>query len=150
MSAGSAEALVEEARNTPHLAYGECVYGSPCLRCRLADALALERSRREAAERERDGWMEAAAQQTRNAEFYRSIVHECGDVFGVAARTSDDGSIQDEPLALKVPELVRAAVTALAAARAAYVTLWDAEADEHEAQAAIRSRMRHLVRRGLS
>jgi len=57
-------------------------------------------------ERERDNWMEFAAQMNRNADFYQGIVREIGEGFGVEARTSDDGSIQDDVLALKVPELV--------------------------------------------
>lgn len=54
-----------------------------------------------------DAWMETTAQQIRNVDFYRGIITQIGDIFGVAARTSDDGSIQDDVLALKVPELVR-------------------------------------------
>jgi len=57
-------------------------------------------------ERDRDNWMEFAAQMSRNADFYQGIVREIGEGFGVEARTSDDGSIQDDVLALKVPELV--------------------------------------------
>ena len=55
-------------------------------------------------------WLETAAQFQRNAEFYHGIVTEIGEMFGTAAKTSDDGSIQDSVLALKVPELVRAAL----------------------------------------
>lgn len=49
-----------------------------------------------------------AAQYLRGLEFYRGIVVQIGDMFGVAARTSDDGSVQQDVLALKVPELVAA------------------------------------------
>lgn len=56
------------------------------------------------------GWMDTAAQYSRNEEFYRGIVTRIGDLFGEAARTSDDGSIQDSVLALKVPELVKKAL----------------------------------------
>ena len=38
--------------------------------------------------------------------FYRMIVRKIGEPFGAAARTSDDGSIHDDILALKVPGLV--------------------------------------------
>jgi hypothetical protein len=55
-------------------------------------------------------WMETAAQAARGQEFYRGLVVKAGDHFGVAARTSDDGSVQDHVLALKVPELVEAVV----------------------------------------
>lgn len=55
-------------------------------------------------------WMQTAAQNQRNADFYRDIVHQCADNLGElapSAYVSDDGSIQDEPLALKVPGLVK-------------------------------------------
>jgi len=55
-------------------------------------------------------WMSTAAQASRGQEFYRDLVVKCGENFGVAAKTSDDGSIQDHVLALKVPELVERAV----------------------------------------
>lgn len=55
-------------------------------------------------------WMSTATEMANGLEFYRGIVWKIGDMFGVAARTSDDGSIQDSVLALKVPELVEAAL----------------------------------------
>lgn len=55
---------------------------------------------------ERDNWMETAAQNQRNTDFYRDLIIKIGEPFGVAAKTSDDGSVQDEVLALKVPDLV--------------------------------------------
>lgn len=55
---------------------------------------------------ERDAWTETAAQHARNEEFYRGIVTQIGDGFGVAARTADDGSVMEDVLALLVPELV--------------------------------------------
>ena len=54
-------------------------------------------------------WMEAAAQQSRNAEFYAGLLDKCAENLGPLAEQayiSDDGSVQDEPLALKIPELV--------------------------------------------
>lgn len=55
-------------------------------------------------------WYETARQFARNTEFYRGIVNEIGEMFGDAAKTSDDGSLQDSVLALKVPELVKRAL----------------------------------------
>lgn len=52
-------------------------------------------------------WMSTAAQMSNDAEFYRNIVKECGEAIGVEAYTSDDGSVQQDVLALKVPELVK-------------------------------------------
>jgi len=51
-------------------------------------------------------WMDTAAQAARGQEFYRELVVKIGEKFGIAAKTSDDGSVQDHVLALKVPELV--------------------------------------------
>jgi len=53
-------------------------------------------------------WMDSAAVFSRNADFYRGIVVQIGEMFGDAAKTSDDGSLQDSVLALKVPGLVAA------------------------------------------
>jgi len=73
---------------------------------------------------ERDGWKDSAAQFLRNQEFYQGIVKQIGETFGVAARTSDDGSIQDDVLALKVPELVTELQAELAVARQALDDNW--------------------------
>jgi hypothetical protein len=59
-------------------------------------------------------WMDTAAQAARGQEFYRELVVKIGEQFGVAAKTSDDGSVQDHVLALKVPELVEASVKEVA------------------------------------
>lgn len=56
------------------------------------------------------GWLEFGAQMQDNMSFYRDIVHQIGELFGNDAKTSDDGSLQDSVLALKVPELVRGVV----------------------------------------
>lgn len=61
---------------------------------------------RDQARAERDGWEQTAAQHLRNEFFYRDIIIRIGEPFGVAAKTSDDGSIQQDVLALRVPELV--------------------------------------------
>jgi hypothetical protein len=63
--------------------------------------------------RERNGWCDTAARHLRNEEFYRGIVTEIGEMFGDMAKTSDDGSLQDSVLALKVPRLVRQAIADL-------------------------------------
>lgn len=52
-------------------------------------------------------WMSTGEQYARNADFYQNIVIEIGEMFGDAAKTSDDGNIGDCVLALKVPGLVR-------------------------------------------
>ena len=72
----------------------------------------LDATRAEAA-----NWKETAAQYARNEEFYRDIVEQIGEMFGEAARTSDDGSIQDSVLALKVPALVAAALDSVPLSR---------------------------------
>lgn len=52
------------------------------------------------------GWMEMAAQGQRDVEFYQCILNQIGELLGIAAYTSDDGSIQDSVLRIKLPELV--------------------------------------------
>lgn len=64
---------------------------------------------------ERNHWCEIAMQHLRNEEFYRGIVRQVGEMFGEAAKTSDDGSLQEDVLALKVPELVRMELSVLEA-----------------------------------
>ena len=55
-------------------------------------------------------WIESYAQERDNCEFHHNIVIQIGEMFGQAAKTSDDGSIQEDVLALKVPELVEALI----------------------------------------
>lgn len=69
---------------------------------RLEDAL----SDKVIVEKERDGWQEIAAQHLRNEDFYHGIVTDIGNMFGLKARISDDGTICEGVLALRVPELV--------------------------------------------
>lgn len=54
-----------------------------------------------------DNWEETARRHANNEAFYRGIVVKIGNMFGDAAKTSDDGSVQQDVLALKVPELVK-------------------------------------------
>lgn len=51
-------------------------------------------------------WLDDLAREQRNTEFYRGIVHQVGGLFGDAAKTSDDGTLQPDVLALKVFPLV--------------------------------------------
>ena len=53
------------------------------------------------------GWIQRAADGWQGAEFYRGIIDQCGAAIGIEAYTSDDGSIQEDVLALKLPELVK-------------------------------------------
>lgn len=64
---------------------------------------------------ERDAWIDDAARFNRNEDFYRGLVEQIGAHFGQDAYTSDDGSIQQDVLCLKVPELVSALMSRFAA-----------------------------------
>jgi len=59
---------------------------------------------------ERDGlakaWEETAAQHCRNEFFYRGLLDQIAVHLGPNVYVSDDGSIQDSPLRLKIPEMV--------------------------------------------
>lgn len=54
-------------------------------------------------------WMDTAAQNQRNADYYRGLLVECGEAIGDQAYIADDGSISDAVLCAKIPELVDAA-----------------------------------------
>lgn len=51
-------------------------------------------------------WMATAAQGYRNADYYRGLVVQCGNAIGPKAYIADDGSVSDDCLCAKVPELV--------------------------------------------
>lgn len=53
------------------------------------------------------GWMEIAAQYSRNADFYRGLIKDCGKTIGKRAYTCDDGTISEDVLALKVVEIIK-------------------------------------------
>lgn len=72
----------------------------------IAAELTTARQEIAALTRERDGWNETAREMANGLEFYRGIVQQAGAHLGPEVYTSDDGSVQDSVLALKVPELV--------------------------------------------
>lgn len=51
-------------------------------------------------------WMEVAGLESRGSMYYQSLLDDIGEMLGIAAYTSDGGSIQDSVLRAKVPELV--------------------------------------------
>ena len=69
-------------------------------------ATAQWRKRAVEIQNEVDGWKDSAAMFHRGCEFYQGLIRRCGKAFGEVAYVSDDGSVQDQVLALKVPELV--------------------------------------------
>lgn len=57
--------------------------------------------------KEKEAWLDTAAQFSRNEDYYRGLVQRCGKVFGAAAYQCDDGvSVSQDILCDKVPELV--------------------------------------------
>ena len=54
-------------------------------------------------------WMDTAAQNQRNTDYYRGLLVKCGEAIGDQAYIADDGSISDDVLCAKIPELVDAA-----------------------------------------
>jgi len=51
-------------------------------------------------------WMEVAAMNQKNTDYYRGLLEECGENIGKNAYISDDGSVQNDVLCAKIPELV--------------------------------------------
>lgn len=54
-----------------------------------------------------DVWAETAAMFSRNEDYYRGLLDEIAEALGPEAYTADDGSISDEPIRAKLPDLVR-------------------------------------------
>jgi hypothetical protein len=57
---------------------------------------------------QRDAWIDTAAQNQQNTDYYRGLLVQIAEMLGVDAYTADDGTIYDTPLCIKVPELVKA------------------------------------------
>lgn len=65
----------------------------------------------------RNAWYETALQHCRNEEYYRGLVRKIGGMLGESAKLMDDGSLGDDILCAKVPELVHAEFVLSAALR---------------------------------
>lgn len=52
-------------------------------------------------------WMDTAAHAYRDVAYYRDLLVKCGEAIGDKSYISDDGSIQQDVLCAKIPELVR-------------------------------------------
>lgn len=55
-------------------------------------------------------WMETAAHNQKNTDYYRGLLVQCGKAIGKEAYTQDDGGISDDVLCAKIPEIVEALV----------------------------------------
>lgn len=56
--------------------------------------------------RERQGWVDTAAEFARNMEYYQGLVDRIGRAIGREAYIADDGSVSQDVLRAKVPEIV--------------------------------------------
>ena len=52
-------------------------------------------------------WMESTAFHLTNEQYYRSLVVEIGETLGQQSKVADDGSVMEDVLCAKVPEMVR-------------------------------------------
>jgi len=52
-------------------------------------------------------WMKVAERGFRGAEYYQGLLDQCGRHIGVEAFTAEDGTVQQEVVAAKLPELVK-------------------------------------------
>jgi len=52
-------------------------------------------------------WEQEAMRYAQGMDFYRGLLRQIGETLGVDAYMADDGSVMEDPLALKIPELVR-------------------------------------------
>lgn len=53
-----------------------------------------------------ENWKATAEQESRNRDYYRSLVVQIGEMLGPVAYTQDDGGIVTDVLCAKVPGLV--------------------------------------------
>ena len=84
-------------------------------------------------ERERDAWIETAAQHCRNEAYYRGLVIKIGETLGKSAYISDDGSEQQDVLCARVPELVQELLVAARENKEAYIGACKLVAEMHAA-----------------
>lgn len=89
-------------------------------RAELEDA----RAQAAAAKRDADAWNETAKRYAINEQFWRELVTKIAEPFGDRAKTADDGTVMQDVVALRVPELV--------AELAAEVVIW--RDDSHRLQ----------------
>ena len=62
---------------------------------------------------ERDAWRMDAGEMLDNRNYYRGLVTQIGNLFGIESRTQDDGGIVEDVLCDKVPELVSRKIQSL-------------------------------------
>jgi hypothetical protein len=60
----------------------------------------------EEAIRQRDAWVASAMQFHKNETYYRGLVVSIGEKLGPDAYVSDDGSVQQDILCAKIPEMI--------------------------------------------
>lgn len=51
-------------------------------------------------------WMDTAAQNQRNTDYYRGLLERCGKAIGDRAYTADDGTRMEGVLCAKIPEII--------------------------------------------
>ena len=60
----------------------------------------------EAVAKRLSNWMQTAAQNQRNADYYRGLLGQCGEAIGDRAFMCDDGTISQDVLCAKIPEII--------------------------------------------
>lgn len=55
--------------------------------------------------RERDAWIDTAKNYADGMDYYKSLLDNIAEHFGVEAYVADDGSVSDSPLRAKLPDL---------------------------------------------
>lgn len=98
----------EETSNNPSWAEEAMVLAAACWRDEEAKGIQMDPVLAKAVAKRIEVLMETAAQESRNVDYYRSIVHRCGVAIGKRAFTQDDGGVVEEPLAERVAEIIEA------------------------------------------
>lgn len=51
-------------------------------------------------------WMDTAAQNQKNADYYRMLLEDCGESIGEQAYICDDGTRSESVLCAKIPDII--------------------------------------------
>lgn len=90
------EDWIEEGREIAAQCWGEKKNSSKEMDVDLAESMAVKIA----------AWMQTAAQNQRNADYYRNLLEQCGEAIGDDAYICDDGTISEDVLCAKIPEII--------------------------------------------
>lgn len=82
------------------------VIAASCWRDPKTDNISMDPDLREAVAKRIAVWMQTAAQNQRNTDYYRGLLEQCGKIIGDRAYIADDGTKMEDVLCAKIPEII--------------------------------------------